>query len=110
MFPSYRSAKYVLEDPAYVGGNWTPAGATVERAPSEGVSILLGAGSIYRITPCTEEAAMRAAEASIRSELKLISLPAAQAIAAGADPSSEDESEDGDDEPDGSEDWQEDHP
>jgi hypothetical protein len=83
--PQLPQRQYVLESPEYVDGKWTPAGATVLRAASEGHSVLVGAGSIYRILPCTEAAAMRAAEASIRSELKLISLPEAKALAAAAE-------------------------
>ena len=59
--------------------------ATVKRAAAEGCTVLIGSGSIYRIMPCTEEAAMRAIESSQRSELKLVSLPPEKALAAGAD-------------------------
>jgi hypothetical protein len=78
--PQLPEREYVLERPAYVDGTWTPAGATVKRAASEGVSVLLGASAIFRITPCDEAAAMLAAEASVRSELKVISLPVQRAI------------------------------
>lgn len=80
--PQLPEREYILEDPAYVDGEWTPAGAKVQRAASEGHSVLVGAGSIYRIIPCTEAAAMRAVEVEIRSELKLISLPEAKALSA----------------------------
>lgn len=83
--PQLPEREYVLEEPAYVDGKWTPAGATVRRSESEGHSVLVGAGSIYRIVPCTEAAAMRAAEGNIRSELKLVSLPVSKAITAGND-------------------------
>lgn len=83
--PQLPERQYVLESPEYVDGKWTPGGATVVRAASEGHSVLVGAGSIYRILPCTEAAAMRAAESAIRSELKLIALPEAKALAAAAD-------------------------
>lgn len=73
--PQLPERQYVLEEPAYTDGTWTPAGSTVLRAASEGCSVLVGSGSIYRIVPCTEAAALRAIESSVRSELKLISLP-----------------------------------
>lgn len=78
--PQLPERQYVLESPEYIDGTWTPMGATVLRAASEGHSVLIGSGSIYRILPCTEAAAMRAAESAIRSELKLISLPEAKSL------------------------------
>jgi hypothetical protein len=42
--------------------------------------VLVGAGSIYRILPCDEAAAMRAIETLARAELKLISLPPEKAL------------------------------
>ena len=73
--PQLPEREFVLEEPAYVDGSWTPAGATVKRAAVEGASVLVGVGSIYRIIPCTEAAALKAIENLGRSELKLISLP-----------------------------------
>lgn len=96
--PQLPERQYVLESPEYVDGKWTPIGATVVRAASEGHSVLVGAGSIYRILPCTEAAAMRAAESAIRSELKLISLPEAKALPAAADDSFEQGPDEEDDE------------
>jgi hypothetical protein len=81
--PELPEREYTLTEPAYVDGRWTPTGATVKRAAAPGVTVLVGAGSIYRICPCTEEAAMAAIERGVRSELKLISLPPEKAIAAG---------------------------
>lgn len=73
--PQLPERTYQLESPEYVAGKWTPAGATVTRAGIEGCSVLVGAGSIYRILPCTEEAALQAIESLSRPELKLIALP-----------------------------------
>ena len=78
--PELPEREYTLEEPAYVEGRWTPAGAKVQRAASPGVSVLVGAGSIYRIAPCTEAAALAAIERGVRAELKLISLPEAKAL------------------------------
>jgi len=80
--PQLPEREYTLEEPAYVDGKWTMAGAKVVRAATAGCSVLVGAGSIYRIVPCTEEAAMKAIESSQRSELKLVELPPQMALAA----------------------------
>lgn len=79
--PELLEREYELTEPAYVAGHWTPAGAKVQRAASPGCSVLVGAGSIYRIVPCDEAAAMRAIETSQRAELKIISLPEQKQIA-----------------------------
>lgn len=80
--PERAEREYILEEPAYVEGRWTPAGTKVLRAASPGLSVLVGAGSIYRIVPCSEAAALRAIESSQRAELKLIELPPEKALAA----------------------------
>lgn len=79
--PELPEREYVLQTPAYVDSRWTPAGATVKRAKTEGASVLVGAGSIYRILPCTQDAALKAIETLQREELKLVALPESQAIA-----------------------------
>ncbi len=98
--PALPEREFVLSEPAYVdvngdgGQRWMREGATVQRAAAEGVSVLVGAGSIYRIIPCTEAAALKAIEASVRSNLKLVSAPPELVLAAGND---SDEDEDGED-------------
>ena len=96
--PQLPEREYVLQEPAYVEGKWTLAGAKVKRASSEGCTVLIGSGSIYRIVPCTEDAAMRAIEREVRSELKLVELPPQLALGAGVPLGSHDgDSEDDDD-------------
>lgn len=80
--PEFPARQYTLEEPQYVDGKWTLQGAKVERAATLGCSVMVGAGSIYRIIPCTEEAALRAIEREQRAELKLIEPPPALALAA----------------------------
>lgn len=92
--PELPEREYVLEEPAYVEGRWTHAGAKVQREASKGCSVLVGAGSIYRIVPCSETAALKAIEANVRAELKLIELPPDKALPAGG--GTEDEPEDPD--------------
>lgn len=83
--PELPDREYVLEEPAWVDGKYRPVGTTVQRAGSPGVSVLVGAGSIYRIIPCTEGAARKAIERDVRGDLKLVSLPEPKALEAGAE-------------------------
>jgi hypothetical protein len=92
--PDLPEREYELKEPAYVEGRWTPAGAKVQRLARPGCSVLVGSGSIYRILPCDESAALRAIDSEQRAELKLISLPQAMLLDAGE--------EDGEDEDEGS--------
>ncbi len=73
--PELLAREYELIEPEYVDSRWTPKGAKVQRPATPGCSVLVGAGSIYRIIPCDEAAAMSAIETTRRAELKLISLP-----------------------------------
>jgi hypothetical protein len=96
--PSLPDREFVLQEPAYVGPpdarEWTRAGAKVQRLGTPGHSVLIGAGSIYRILPCSEAAALKAIESSVRSELKLIEPPPERMLTAGAElPEEEDDDE-----------------
>ena len=77
--PEFPEREYVLTKPAYTRSNagmrWTEAGAKVQRPAIQGCTVLVGAGSIYRILPCSEDAARIAIEESVGSELKLIEPP-----------------------------------
>jgi hypothetical protein len=55
-------------------GRWLSPGTVVDCAAQEGVSVLVGAGSIYRIIPCTEAAALKAIRSSVRRPLMVVSL------------------------------------
>lgn len=98
--PEFPARQYVLDKPAFADGKWTPAGATVERPAILGCSVMVGAGSIYRIVPCTEEAARRAIESEMRSELKLIELPVNLRLAAVAAESYDESGQDDEEEDD----------
>jgi len=79
--PGAPEREYTLDSPQYaeeVTGlrRWCPKGTVVKRKERPPVSVLVGAGSIYRIIPCTEEVALRAIEQDQRSELMVVSLPA----------------------------------
>ena len=71
---------------------YLPIGTVVKVPAREGVSVLVGAGSIYRIIPCTEEAAMKVIRDGAHRKLMVVSLPAAQ-IPAAADPVEEDDND-----------------
>lgn len=94
--PELPEREYVLEEPAYVTEapglrRWVQAGAKVKRVARPGCSVLVGAGSIYRIIPCTEGAALKAIDSAERAELNLIELPPQQALAEAVEHSEEDE-------------------
>jgi hypothetical protein len=78
--PDLAEREYILDRPQYVNSDWTLAGAKVVRGATKGHSVLVGAGSIYRIIPCDESAAMKAIEAEMRAEMKVISLPEGKAL------------------------------
>lgn len=92
--PGLPEREYVLDEPAYVDGRWISAGATVKRMERQGCSVMVGAGSIYRIIPCDEAAALKAIDSTSRPELKLISLPEGMALPAPMDDSRDDEAPD----------------
>lgn len=94
--PELPAREYVLEEPEYAAINgsqtWAPKGTKVMRPATPGVTVLVGAGSIYRIVPCTEAAAMKAIESSGRKPLKVVELPEGRALEA---PASDDDHDDG---------------
>ena len=99
--PELPEREYILTEPAYVSTVWTRAGATVRRIARPGCSVLVGAGSIYRIIPCTEAAALKAIDADERAVLKLVSLPESAALPPGDevhdDPFEQDDNDEDDD-------------
>lgn len=108
--PERPEREYILEEPEYVEGRWTPQGSKVLRAACPGLSVLVGAGSIYRIVPCSEAAAWKAIDSTQRAELKLIELPPEKALAAAQDnalPEDPEDAEEFDDEPDEDEEFEE---
>lgn len=98
--PELPEREYELTSPEYVEGRWTPPGSKVRRPAVPGHSVMVGAGSIYRITPCDEAAALKALERT-RPELKLVSVAADKALPEPqplADPDAGGDDEDEDDE------------
>jgi hypothetical protein len=94
--PELPEREHTLTEPEYAENDfgvrtWCPVGTRVHRPKSPGVSVLVGAGSIYRIVPCSEAAAMSAIESNGRSPLKLVELPERTALPA---PESSDDEDD----------------
>lgn len=62
------------------GSEVLPAGSKVMREKVQGYTKLIGAGSIYAITPCTEDAVMAYVQRQQRQPLRLLELPASKQI------------------------------
>jgi hypothetical protein len=62
----------------------TPAGSTIKLAPVPSFAKIFGPAAIFGITPCSEQACLKAAEQFAASRpWILVSLPTAAAISAG---------------------------
>lgn len=82
--PALKERDRVSKHAEYVNRAYCPPGTTIHEGATEGYTKLFGVGAIYCLTPCTEEAALRAVEEIQPRPLMLISLPPDKAIAAGA--------------------------
>jgi hypothetical protein len=83
--PEIPETEETLTESQWIGNTTLPAGTMVKRGPIEAVSVLVGAASIYRIIPCTEEVARKAIIENQRRPLIAVKLPGAKALAAVAD-------------------------
>lgn len=83
--PGLPEEEKTLDAPEWIGDQRCPSGSVVKLGAIPPVSVLVGAGSIYRIVPCTEEAAMVATRTSQRRPLMLVKLAEAPAIASAPD-------------------------
>jgi len=84
----------------YVNDRWVPAGTKITEGASQGYSKLIGAGSIYAISPCAKEAAIKVLEATQQRPLLEIKLPEGRALSAGDLDSNDDDLKDDDDDGD----------
>jgi hypothetical protein len=88
----------------YVGNKYVPPGTKVQEGSVAGYTKLIGSGSIYAITPCTKDTALKAVEEMQRRPLLNVTLPpdAQQALPPGGDGFDHliDDEEDEDDEDD----------
>lgn len=102
--PRLEALERVTKGPEYIQGSgvYVPAGTVMKEGAVEGYTKLIGAGSIYSITPCTQEAALAAVEETQHRPLMSAQLPPARTLpgltdadmAAAITRSSEDEDED----------------
>ncbi len=90
--PEILESEETLTESTWIGNSTLPPGTVVKRGPIEAVSVLVGAGSIYRIIPCTEEVARKAILENQRRPLIAVKLPGAKALTAVL-PINEDEGE-----------------
>jgi hypothetical protein len=73
--PELPEREYTTERPGYTNHEWVPAGAKVKRPMTPARSELLGPGSIFRMTPCTEDVARRMIEEIYPRPLIVLELP-----------------------------------
>lgn len=101
--PELPEREYVLDKPAYVdvtgdgGEQWTPVGAKVKRPATPGSTVYVGVGSIYRLIPCTEAAALKAIEAAQSRTPILLELPPERTLTAASDADPDDDGEEEED-------------
>ncbi len=84
--PEIAECEETLTDSEWIGNTTLPAGTVVQRGKIEAVSVLVGAGSIYRIIPCTQEVARKAILENQRRPLIDVKLPGAKSLAAVVEP------------------------
>ncbi len=82
--PEIPEREETLKSPDWVGETRCPIGTVVKRPKIEAVTVLVGSGSIYRMIPCSEQAAIKAIESGERRPLMLVRLPEGAQIAAGS--------------------------
>ena len=78
--PEIPGQKETLTESQWIGNTTVPPGTVVQRGKIEAVSVLVGAGSIYRIIPCTEEVARKAIQENQRRPLIAVKLPGAKQL------------------------------
>lgn len=83
--PEIPEAEELLSEDQWIGNATLPAGTVVQRGRIEAVSVLVGAGSIYRIIPCTKEVAEKAIRENQRRPLIAVKLPGAKQLTAVVD-------------------------
>lgn len=77
--PGVDEHEETLTRPEYVAvdgqDNWTPAGAVVKREAIASRTSMIGPSTIYRLTPCTEEVAMKALRERRPRAIAVVSMP-----------------------------------
>jgi hypothetical protein len=84
--PALDERERITKRPGYgSNGNYWPAGTTVKEGATTAYTKLVGAGSIYCITPCDKDAALKAVEEIQPRPLMTVQLPPERAIAPSAE-------------------------
>jgi len=79
--PALEERERTMKAPGYISERgYVPAGTTVKEGAVAGYTKLIGAGSIYAITPCTQEAAYKAVEQAQPRPLMSVQLPPERAL------------------------------
>jgi hypothetical protein len=90
----------VLKHYEYVEGKNVPPGSTVKEAAVQGYTKYFGPGAIYALTPCTQEAAVKAVEAIQPRTISVVALAPKPALAGAVAGDGDDDGADDYDEPD----------
>lgn len=82
--PALEERERAMTRPGYVGNTYAPAGTKVKAEAVQGYTKLFGVGAIYAMTPCSQEAALKAVEEIQPRPMMIVELPKAIAAIAGA--------------------------
>lgn len=83
--PSIPEREYELTRAQWIGDVLAQPGTKVQRPAMSGKTTYVGPQAIFRLTPCTEETAMKAIEQLIPSPIKILSLVEIVKIGDGGD-------------------------
>lgn len=75
--------EFTLKTPTYIEGEWMAAGTKVRREALPAKTCYIAPGSLYAMTPCTEQAALEAIEAMVHRPLIVVDAPKKKELAAG---------------------------
>ena len=81
--PELPEREYTLEHPQYVGTEYCPAGSTVKRVAVPAKTAYVGASSVFRMTPCTEEMARASNEQMIPRPIQILHIAEAKQLEPG---------------------------
>lgn len=83
--PSFEDREHTLTKPEWIDGKWCGVGSVVMRKGSEGNTVYVGPSSIFRMRPCTEEAARVAIENAFPAPIKILMLAEAKRLQSSND-------------------------
>lgn len=92
--PPLEERERVTKSYEYIDGQNVPPGSTVKESAVQGYTKLFGVGAIYGITPCTQEAAVKAVAAMQSRKMQLVALAPDRALGSAYVYDAGDETED----------------